>query len=502
MQISNCEPEMKFHFRHDNSSTSSSAANHHDAVLVVSQPVHTPSSSDRPSRRRRKGRGFRSPAKASRRTNGDGIEIDGGAPAESSLEIANSDSDRGGPVPSHAAPPSPAVHPVLTAKWSVPRPPSNPAASDDEDAERGHESDYSDCGATSDEDNGGMSVVVSSPPKRQFFRLVGRPRAASRRGSSGRAGGGSNESLAEAAAVQPAVSSGHSSTALVASTSSGAATVGNSCDDGAKKSVSPLKPRGIGLLKPTLRRTVSLPVSGSQSNVNTSTDKAQEDNSCKTSIVSASVTESDCSIRSGPENSTNKKGHRRHVTFTTIQVRQYSRILGDHPCCPSGPPLSLGWDMERQDTFSLEFYEKEREPERKSNKEGMRLNCELRREILESLTMVVPPPDCSGCSTDGEGSSSSSLATPNDAVASTATPPSTTCCVYTKAELRRAERRLEKERAGNHRVQRKMNKCFFRPLTEEERKSMDCPSSMGLSDTSDANPIVNSVSAEEKSPSC
>mmetsp|Transcript_21246 Transcript_21246/g.43233 ORF Transcript_21246/g.43233 Transcript_21246/m.43233 type:complete len:490 (-) Transcript_21246:257-1726(-) len=489
---------MKFHFRHDTSSSSSSAANHHDAVLVVSQPVQSSSlsSSGRPSRRRRKGRGFRSPAKASRRTNDDGIESDGGAPAENSLEIANSDSNRGGPVPSQAAPPSPAVNPVLTAKWSVPRPPSNPAASDDEDAERGHESDYSDCGATSDEDNGGMSVVVSSPPKRQFFRLVGRPRSASRRGSSGRAGGGgavSSESVAGVAAVQPVVSSDHSLMAPVASTSSN--------DDGTKKTVSPLKPRGMGLLKPTLRRTVSLPVSASQSNGSSSSDEAQEGDSLKATTVSASITESDCSDIFGTENST-KNGHRRHVTFTTIQVRQYSRILGDHPCCPSGPPLSLGWDMERQDTFSLEFYEKEREPERKSNKEGMRLNCDLRREILESLTMVVPPPDCSGCTTDREGSSSSSSATPHDAVAPTATPPSTTCCVYTKTELRRAERRLEKERAGNHRVQRKMNKSFFRPLTDEERKSMDCPPAMNASENSEVNPTESSVATEEKPPSC
>mmetsp|Transcript_1758 Transcript_1758/g.3697 ORF Transcript_1758/g.3697 Transcript_1758/m.3697 type:complete len:489 (+) Transcript_1758:532-1998(+) len=487
---------MKFHFRHDTSSSSSSAANHHDAVLVVSQPVQSSSlsSSGRPSRRRRKGRGFRSPAKASRRTNDDGIESDGGAPAENSLEIANSDSNRGGPVPSQAAPPSPAVNPVLTAKWSVPRPPSNPAASDDEDAERGHESDYSDCGATSDEDNGGMSVVVSSPPKRQFFRLVGRPRSASRRGSSGRAGGGgavSSESVAGVAAVQPVVSSDHSLMAPVASTSSN--------DDGTKKTVSPLKPRGMGLLKPTLRRTVSLPVSASQSNGSSSSDEAQEGDSLKATTVSASITESDCSDIFGTENST-KNGHRRHVTFTTIQVRQYSRILGDHPCCPSGPPLSLGWDMERQDTFSLEFYEKEREPERRSNKEGMRLNCELRREILESLTMVVPPLDCSGSGADGEGSSSACHAAPHDTAATTEATPSApaTCCVYTKAELRRAERRLEKERAGNHRVHRKMNKCFFRPLTEEERKRMDCTSAMDVSENSDANPTEGSVTTKEE----
>ena len=31
--------------------------------------------------------------------------------------------------------------------------------------------------------------------------------------------------------------------------------------------------------------------------------------------------------------------HERHVTFTSVQIREYSTILGDHPCCPSGPPF-------------------------------------------------------------------------------------------------------------------------------------------------------------------
>ncbi|KAL7464571.1 hypothetical protein ACHAXS_004909 [Conticribra weissflogii] len=501
---------MKFHFRHDASSSTSSSVNQ-GGVLLVSQPVHSSSSvsssasssssssTGRTSRRRRNGRGFRGPARASRRTSDDGNECDGVSPVENASELANGHSDspvsNRGQATSQAAAPSPAVHPVLTGKWSVPRPPSNPAASDDEDAERGHESDHSDCGATSDEDHGRMSVVLSTPPKRQFFRLVGRPRSVSRRGSFGRPGSGtggvagsrrSDDEVAEEDAATWVAASPAATGAVSASKSS------------VTQAASPIKPRAMGLLKPTLRRTVSLPLSASQSVApamslpSTSAESYREDDGHTT----------DRSELDLPSNPTNMKGHRRHVTFTTIQVRQYSRILGDHPCCPSGPPLSLGWDMERQDTFSLEIYEKEREPERKTNKEGMRLNCELRREILESLTKVVPLSACPNSSVNVEESSSTCCTTPPDAVASVAATSSTTCCVYTKAELRRAERKLEKERAGNHRVQRKMNKCFFRPLTEEERKSMDCCLTSAVSANSADYPIDSAATTKEEPPSC
>ena len=34
---------------------------------------------------------------------------------------------------------------------------------------------------------------------------------------------------------------------------------------------------------------------------------------------------------------------KKSVNFSFVQVREYERIIGCHPCCVSGMPLSLGW---------------------------------------------------------------------------------------------------------------------------------------------------------------
>jgi hypothetical protein len=44
--------------------------------------------------------------------------------------------------------------------------------------------------------------------------------------------------------------------------------------------------------------------------------------------------------------------------------------------------------------------------------------------------------------------------------------------VYSRAEIRKAERRLNRERAENYRTVRKMNHRFFKPV-EDEVKPQD-----------------------------
>jgi hypothetical protein len=33
----------------------------------------------------------------------------------------------------------------------------------------------------------------------------------------------------------------------------------------------------------------------------------------------------------------------KHVRFSTVEIREYDMIVGDHPCCSAGLPLSLDW---------------------------------------------------------------------------------------------------------------------------------------------------------------
>jgi len=51
---------------------------------------------------------------------------------------------------------------------------------------------------------------------------------------------------------------------------------------------------------------------------------------------------------------------RRSVSFGPIHVRQYERIIGDHPDTKVGVPLSIGWSYCEDESVSIERYEADR----------------------------------------------------------------------------------------------------------------------------------------------
>ena len=59
--------------------------------------------------------------------------------------------------------------------------------------------------------------------------------------------------------------------------------------------------------------------------------------------------------------------HNKSVSFSSIRVRHYSRIIGDHPSCQSGIPITLGWDFIESEVEDLDKYETRRLPRRKTN---------------------------------------------------------------------------------------------------------------------------------------
>ena len=77
------------------------------------------------------------------------------------------------------------------------------------------------------------------------------------------------------------------------------------------------------------------------------------------------------------DTTSDKKG----VSFGSIQVREYNRIVGDHPDVQVGPPLSLSWEYTSKEPVSVDEYETTR-PQRRAN---LRLSSITRKNLLHEV---------------------------------------------------------------------------------------------------------------------
>ncbi|KAL7503285.1 hypothetical protein ACHAXN_001095 [Cyclotella atomus] len=84
--------------------------------------------------------------------------------------------------------------------------------------------------------------------------------------------------------------------------------------------------------------------------------------------------------RSEEECKTNHKKSK-GVFFAFVQIREHLRILGDHPSVSSGPPISLSWDVESNEMFSVDMYENFRDQYRRSKHEFL-VPASIRTEWL------------------------------------------------------------------------------------------------------------------------
>eukprot|EP00581_Thalassiosira_minuscula_P001756 CAMPEP_0183742214 /NCGR_PEP_ID=MMETSP0737-20130205/64204_1 /TAXON_ID=385413 /ORGANISM="Thalassiosira miniscula, Strain CCMP1093" /LENGTH=194 /DNA_ID=CAMNT_0025977765 /DNA_START=120 /DNA_END=703 /DNA_ORIENTATION=- len=48
---------------------------------------------------------------------------------------------------------------------------------------------------------------------------------------------------------------------------------------------------------------------------------------------------------------------KRKISFGTVSVRDYGIILGDHPCCSYGPPITIDWDYHQHEALDVDVYE-------------------------------------------------------------------------------------------------------------------------------------------------
>jgi hypothetical protein len=68
------------------------------------------------------------------------------------------------------------------------------------------------------------------------------------------------------------------------------------------------------------------------------------------------------------------------VSFGEIQVREFERIVGDHPETRIGVPLTIGWAFHEKQPVSIERYEADRLP-----KGNLRMSSITRKNILHNV---------------------------------------------------------------------------------------------------------------------
>lgn len=69
------------------------------------------------------------------------------------------------------------------------------------------------------------------------------------------------------------------------------------------------------------------------------------------------------------KNESMKNTKTRGVFFAFVQIREHCRILGDHPSVSCGPPISLSWEVESDEMFSVDMYESHRNHYRRTRNE-------------------------------------------------------------------------------------------------------------------------------------
>ena len=78
------------------------------------------------------------------------------------------------------------------------------------------------------------------------------------------------------------------------------------------------------------------------------------------------------------------------VQFDSLQIRTFPQILGDHPCCSRGLPLSLAWEYTSQHTLSINEHDHDPESEKVPFKShSLRLGADRRLEILKNARLEI-----------------------------------------------------------------------------------------------------------------
>jgi hypothetical protein len=182
-------------------------------------------------------------------------------------------------------------------------------------------------------------------------------------------------------------------------------------------------------------------------NNNSPLPSSQSNHTTRIKSILSPSTSSSSSSSSSPSSSSSKE-HRKSVSFESLHIRTYHRVLGDHPCCTTGLPITFGWNPIEDKTIEIEEYENNRSPRRA--RQDMRLNDETRRNILchdSVVTMVESSSSGSSSSDDDDDNNDDDVGNENQEQQHEN---NNTLLLHegllSKIDLKRAERRLYRNR--------------------------------------------------------
>ena len=92
----------------------------------------------------------------------------------------------------------------------------------------------------------------------------------------------------------------------------------------------------------------------------------------------ASPTSSPTSVMDHDHHCVRRRRSKRRVAFSRIQIHEHNRIMGDNPSCSEGAPLTIGWEVVKESTYELEYYEAYNPSYERRKKEHFKLNVTAR----------------------------------------------------------------------------------------------------------------------------
>mmetsp|Transcript_54424 Transcript_54424/g.80789 ORF Transcript_54424/g.80789 Transcript_54424/m.80789 type:complete len:163 (-) Transcript_54424:651-1139(-) len=75
-------------------------------------------------------------------------------------------------------------------------------------------------------------------------------------------------------------------------------------------------------------------------------------------IEDMAAKDTDVTIDGTTDQQQQKKTRNTHVSFSNIEIREFTLIIGDNPSCRTGLPLSLGWEHTKTRVVPVDDYDR------------------------------------------------------------------------------------------------------------------------------------------------